>query len=286
MSLLFVDSSCDLNIEEIKKLGIECINLPYMLNNNICDFDGEIDYAEFYSRFKKGICVGRCDPDKESYKKSFEEGLKQGNDIIYVHTSSNLIDSSSIVEIRDELLLEYPDRRFELIDSMNFSIGYGLLVYNLAILYRNGLTIDEIISASEKLRDEFVLYFSVDSVEQMYNHNLVDSNAVSGTMLNIKPIFTVDIDGKLQWVDKVSGRKKVTIKLLELLRQLGENVADFPIGIMYVDNETEAKLLQEKIIEQFGSDTHIILSPASPSTSAMLGLKTLGLAFHIHKKIH
>lgn len=285
MSLLYVDSSCDLNAGEIKKLGVECIYLPYMLNNVVCQYDGNIDYSEFYSRFKKGICVSRCDLDDDFYISAFDEGMKQGNDIIYIKSSENILDSSAICHIREMLIEKYPSNRFEIIDSKNFSIGYGLLVYSLAIKYRNGSTVDEILELADRLKDEYALYFSVDSCEQLYNHNLIDSSCFSGTMLNIKPIFGIDIDGKIQLIDKVSGRKKVTLKLLELIRQMGENVVDYPIGIVHIDNETEANILKDKLIELYG-DANIIVNPASPSTSAILGLKSLGLAFHIHKKMH
>lgn len=33
MSLLFVDSGSDLGFDQIKMLGIECVNLPYSIND-------------------------------------------------------------------------------------------------------------------------------------------------------------------------------------------------------------------------------------------------------------
>ena len=57
MSLFFVDSGCDLGFDQIKKLGIESINLNYTINDKEMEFNSEFDYDKFYSKFKKGVCV-------------------------------------------------------------------------------------------------------------------------------------------------------------------------------------------------------------------------------------
>ena len=88
----------------------------------------------------------------------------------------------------------------------------------------------------------------VDNVEQLYLNNLLPSNSVAGTSLNIKPILTIDIDGKFQVVDKVSGKRKALSTLITYIRQIGKNVADYPIGIVYTDNENMAIELKDEIL--------------------------------------
>ena len=50
MSLFFVDSNCDLEKDYIKKLGFECINLPYSINDMKLEFDYNYDYKKFYPK--------------------------------------------------------------------------------------------------------------------------------------------------------------------------------------------------------------------------------------------
>jgi fatty acid-binding protein DegV len=74
------------------------------------------------------------------------------------------------------------------------------------------MTVSEIFDNSFEIRNSYAMYFACDSLEQINNNNLLDSNLVVGTSLNIKPILTTDIDGNIELVDKVIGKKKVINK--------------------------------------------------------------------------
>ena len=283
MSLFFVDSGSDLDFNQIKKLGIECINHKYAINDKIFEFNKDFDYDKFYSKFKKGVCVSHIPYNEDEYISIFEPCLKQGDDIIYVHSSSKILDNKNLLSAKEKLLEIYPDRKFITIDSVNFSVGQGLVSYECALLYRKGLTGEEIFEQSFDIANGYAMYFSCDSLEQLNNNNLVAKSLISGTVLNIKPILTIDFDGEVELVDKVSGKNKVIAKLIELCRQKGQNVADYPIGIVYTDIKM-AEQLKMKIIELFGVDVTILMERMSPSNASILGGSVLGLSFKVHKK--
>ena len=285
MSLFFVDSNCDLDRDYIKKLGVECIDLSYSINDKVLPFNSDFDYKKFYSKCKKGVVINNVTFSTDEYIDIFEKCFNLGDDIIYVHSSSNIVNNENL-ELAKEILLEkYPDRKFELIDSQNLSIGQGLISNALAMMYRRGDSLEDIVEKSYEIRQEYTMYFAVGSTEQMKNKGLIDSSAVSGSLLNVKPVFTVDLDGKISLVDKVSGKKKAIIKLLEVCRQYGTNVIDYPIDVVYSNDELSAIELVEKLKEYFGNDAKIHLSKMSPSNAAILGDSVLGIAFHVYKKI-
>lgn len=286
MSLFFVDSNCDLDRDYIKKLGVECIDFPYSINDKVYEFNDEFDYKKFYSKFKKGVVVNNVNLTTAEYINIFSKCLELGDDIVYVHSSENLVDITNLLSAKDSLKELFPDRRFELIDSSNISVGQGALSIELAMMYRRGDTIDDIVNASFDKKHEYAMYFATGNCEQMRNRGLIDNSIVPGTMLNIKPIFSVDIDGKIQLVDKVSGKKKAVLKLVEICRQYGKNVADYPIAIVYGNDETSANELAEKLREYFGSEIQLSICQMSPSVAGILGDSVLGITFHIHKKIN
>ena len=284
MSLFFVDSASDLDFNQTKKLGIETINLPYAINDKKLEFNNEFDFDKFYSKFKKGVCVSSVNLTEQEYIDIFEPCLKQGDDIVYVHSSEKIVNIQDLQSAKNLLIQTYPDSKIQLIDSSNISIGQGLISYECALLYRKGLSVDDIYDKSFEIKNNYAMYFSCDSTEQLSNNNLIDSNAVAGTALNIKPIFCVDFDGKVQIVDKVSGKKKVVSKLLELCRETGQNVADYPIGIVYSSDYKLAEELKEKLKEFFGQDINILMERLTPSNASLLGNGVLGISFHVHKK--
>jgi DegV family protein with EDD domain len=221
----------------------------------------------------------------DDYVNIFEPCLQQ-DDIIYICGSAYIFGLEELIKAKEILIQKYPDRKFIIVDSKNFSIGQGCISYMLALEYRKGSSIDEIENKSIELNDEVATYFIIDNAEQLYLNNLLPNNSISGTALNIKPILTVDIDGRFQVVDKASGKKKAVTKLISYIRQVGENVVDYPISIVYTDNENIAMELKEEILQLFGNDVKIFLSKMSPTNTSIIGRGVLGLSFHVHKKIH
>lgn len=286
MSLFFVDSNCDLDREYIKKLGVECINLPYSINDKKFSLEEDFDYKKFYSKCKKGVVINNVNLTTAEYINIFSNCLELGDDIVYVHSSENLVDLANLLRAKEDLKELFPDRRLEIIDSNNISIGQGALSIDLAMMYRRGESIDDIVSANTEKKHEYAMYFASGNCEQMQNRGLIDSSIVPGTMLNIKPIFSVDIDGKIQLVDKVCGKKKAILKLLEICRQYGENVADYPIAIVYGQDELGAKELADKLKEYFGSEIQLSICQMTPANVGILGDNVLGITFHVHRKIN
>ena len=284
MSLFFVDSGCDLGFDTIKKLGIESINLPYSINDKQLEYTQDFEADKFYSKYKKGVCVNFLPLTEQNYIDIFDPCLSQGDDIIYVHSSSKIIDYNALYSAREKLLQTYPDRKFELVDTANVSIGQGLIAYECALLYRKGYSVSEIFEQAFEIKNNYAMYFSCDSLEQMCNNNIIDSNLVSGTALNIKPILAVNFDGEIEIIDKVSGKKKVISRLVELCRQTGQNVADYMIGIVYSSDQKSAEELRSKLNESFGDEITVIMERVSPSNAALLGNSVLGLSFRVHKK--
>ena len=151
MSLFFVDNSCDLDFEQIHKLGIECFTIPYLINDMEHSFGHDFDYEKFFSKVRKGVVLASKNLTEEEYVKAFEPALNNGDDIVYVHASSELYDYSELHNARKKLLEKYPERKFEFVDSKNFSAGLGVVSLELALKYRNGKSVDELVEFSYEL---------------------------------------------------------------------------------------------------------------------------------------
>ncbi|HBO49076.1 MAG TPA: hypothetical protein DD614_04530 [Clostridiales bacterium] len=286
MSLFFVDSASDLSVIDAKKLGIEMINLPYLKEGDRIEFDKNFDFVKFYSKHKKGIDISRLPLSEKEYTKIFEPCLKQGDDVVYVCSSENIIEQKNLTDCVNALTQKYTERTFKLIDSKSISIGQGLVSYACAMLYRHGDDVETIYNKSFDIRNEYAMYFSCDSMEKLFENSIILNTQSVGTSLNIKPIMAINLDGNAEIIDKVSGKKKAISKMLELLRQTGENVADYPIGVVYSNDEASALELCEKIKEYYGQDVQIICNRMTPSNVGVLGGGMLGISFHVHRKIH
>ena len=286
MSLFFVDNSCDLDFEQIRKLGIECFSLPYLINDVEHSFDDDFNYEKFFSKVRKGVVLSYRQLSKEEYIQVFEPALNGGDDIVYVYASGEMFDYTNLEKAKEKLLNKYPDRKFELVDSKNFSAGLSMIALELALKYRNGCTIEEIVEHSYTIKDKVATYMVVKSLENMTLNGVVEGNNLVGSSLNVNYIVTIDVDGNFRVVEKVSGRKKAVSKLIQILRQTGENITDYSLIITESQVGTEGEEVIAKLKEYYGQDLKVILQKMSPTTTAIVGLGAIAIAFKVHRKLN
>lgn len=286
MSLFFVDNSCDLNFNEINKLGIEFFSIPYLINDEEFKFDETFDYEKFFSKVRKGIVLTNKLLTSDEYMNVFEPALKNGDDIVYVHSSSEVYSIENLLKARELLLDKYSKRKFELIDSKNFSTGYASVAIELALKYKNGNSVDELVEMSYDCKDKVATYLIVNSLENLMLNGLVDRNSSLGSSLNVNYILAIDLDGKFKVVDKIVGRKRAISKLCQIIRQQGLNIKDYPLIIANSGNSTDANDLSQKLNEFYDNDLKLIIQKMSPTTTAIIGLNAISLSFHIYRKIN
>jgi DegV family protein with EDD domain len=210
--------------------------------------------------------------------------LQNGEDIIYVHFSSQLSGTFEFMNMAiNELLKKYPQRTIKTVDTKNISLGAGLIAYEAALLHNKGASDDEVVKFVEKFREEVKIYFMVDSLQHLKRGGRISATqAVIGGMLGVKPILSTTKDGKLVSVGKASGVKKAISELIEKLKTEGD-VKKFPIGILHADALSDALLLKEKVEEVVGNKNEIWVQEIGPTVGTHCGPGTLGITFHSKK---
>ena len=286
MSLFFVDNSCDLDFEQIHKLGIECFGIPYLINDVENSFDDDFNYEKFFSKVRKGVVLSHRPLTKEEYFQALEPALANGDDVVYVFASGKIFDYTNLDKAKEKLLTKYPDRRLELIDSQNFSAGLGMIALELALKYKNGSTIDEIVEYSYQLKSKVTTYMVVKSLENLSLNGAVESSNLVGSSLNVNYIVATDFDGELRVIEKVSGRKKAIAKLIQIVRQQGQNVTDYSLIITEAQSGTEGQEMVAKLKEYYGEELKVILQKMSPTSTAFAGLGAMAIAFKVHRKLN
>jgi DegV family protein with EDD domain len=110
---------------------------------------------------------------------------------------------------------------------------------------------------------ETKLYFLLDTLEFLQKGGRIGkAAALFGSLLNIKPILTVDQDGEVASVDKIRGHKKAMGRIIELLKVDFVN-QPVHIGIAHSEARGEAEALAELIQKSFDvkSEVYTALGP-------------------------
>jgi len=92
MSVFFTDTDLELYHTRIKELGIKLIKMPFTLGDEILFDDGgeSVDLKNYFAKVSTGTPSKTQALNMEEYVEYFEPVLASGEDIIYVHFSSQM----------------------------------------------------------------------------------------------------------------------------------------------------------------------------------------------------
>lgn len=224
--IIVTDSTADIPEELIQRLGIRVVPLKVMFGEEALLDGVDIKAAEFYRRLsgtEKLPTTSQPSPADftAEYLRIQEEN--PGAPIVSIHISTGMSGTFQSATL-GKSLLEDEAANITLIDSLSASYGFGLMVVRAAELAQSGASAAEIEAEVERLKSARKLYFLVDTLEYLQKGGRIGrAAALFGTLLNIKPILSIDKEGVIYAVEKARGRKKVLARVVELFKEeLGE----------------------------------------------------------------
>jgi DegV family protein with EDD domain len=135
----------------------------------------------------------------------------------------------------------------EVIDSLTLSMGLGLQVCEAAEQIKKNLSLEEIVQHLQKFRSRTQVFYVIPTLHYLRKGGRI--GLVEGTIgefLNIKPIISINPEGKYYTFTKVRGRKASLQKLLEIVQDsIGEKTVD--LAVLHGGAVNEAQDLFEKL---------------------------------------
>lgn len=209
---IITDSTSSLSPEECTKMGIDCVETTYMIDNEEHHaFDNQSEtLPEFYEKLDKiKSCSTGC-VNTTTFEECFSKWVKQGYNVIYIGLSNALSSTYQNSKIAaDKINSEQGKKVVSVIDSRSASYGILCLIEEAEELIKAGSSLDEI---EEKLND-MAKNLSVAFVcrDLSFLHKCGRISLVSaglGKLLHIVPIIYVsDDESKLKVGDKCLGTK-------------------------------------------------------------------------------
>ena len=281
--LLFCDATNDLPAEVIDKLDVRIIPMEVVLDDKSYVYDmyeKELSCAFFYEKLKEGKLSSTSQITPMHYDEIFRPILEEGKDIFYLCFTSGMSGTYQASLIAKETLLEdFPDRKIICVDSLCASVGEGMLLYHVAKQRLGGMGMEELEAWTIDHRLETAHWFTVEDLFHLNRGGRLSTvEALIGTALKIKPIISVDEEGKLYVASKVRGTKKCIEFLINKLEEEAGHLPKQTVIIGNGDNMEQAKAL-EKILRERDLVEDVIITNIGPVIGTHTGPGMLALVF-------
>lgn len=230
---IVTDSTSDIPAEMREQLGIELVPLKVIFGEETY-LDGiTLSPEQFYDKLQRAQTLPTTSqPSPIEFMETYERILNEDPDasIISIHLSAKLSGTFQSAMIGQSMLER--DADISVYDSKSATYGIGLLVVHAAKLALAGKSKAEILDEIEQLNQDKKLYFIVDTLEYLQKGGRIGkASAVIGSILNIKPILSIDTEGEVTAIDKVRGQKKAIARILELVeRDFGQDPVELTIA--------------------------------------------------------
>lgn len=220
---VIADSCADLNVEQLNKYGIAFAKM-----STSCDgvesvatlLWTEDEVHALYNKMRDGKRIITAQVSVEEFQRIFEEYLKQNMDIVYIGCSSKQSGSVNTGFVTAKKLMEkYEGSTIICIDSLNASMGEGMLAIEAAKLANDGASATEIEAHILAIRKKVNQYVTVHSLDALKRAGRVKGSAAFfGNLMGVKPIIIADANGDQAAYKKAKGRQKSFEEIVAMLK--------------------------------------------------------------------
>ncbi|NLM45054.1 MAG: DegV family protein [Clostridiales bacterium] len=274
---LITDSSCDLPSEILSKYSIFTLPLRVIYGNKEYRDGIDITPQEIYSRMPDEIPkTSMASPsDCASLLQNLQnKGIKN---ILSINISGGLSGTYDMVKMVSK---DFPDLNVIAIDSKSLSIGLGFMVYEAAKMISEGFDIDYIKNKVLSLRDKIKIFYCLPVLEYLKKGGRINTVAATiGDIIDIKPIISINEEGKYYSHAKVRGRKRSLDKLVEIAKEISEGHT-VRLAVMHGSAEKEAQKIKDTL-SKLPNVKDIIFGQIGPALGVHTGPGLVGVCVYI-----
>jgi DegV family protein with EDD domain len=279
------DSNSSMTIEEAKDFGITMIPMPFFIGGKEYLDGVTITQDEFYERLKGGEEIHTSQPSPEVVMNTWDELLKDHDEIIHIPMSSGLSGSCGSAY----LLAQHYDDKVHVVDNQRISVTLRQSCLDALELIGRGMNGRQIKDELERVKFESSIYIMIDTLEYLKKGGrLTPAAAAIGTLLKIKPVLQIQgekLDSFAKTRTFQGGKdimKNAIKKDMETRFGCTDRCHNVHLEVAYTDNPQEGEKFKAELLEM-NPCYDIVMRPLSLSISCHIGPGALACA--VSKKI-
>lgn len=247
---IVTDSACDIDPGILEARGIRVVPLTVHFGPESFKDGYEMRGKAFYDKLRTSEHHPRTSqPSPGDFQKVFEELTSDGSPVVAILLSSALSGTWQAASIAASAL---EGRKIAVVDSKAASIGYGLMALEAQDMAERGASFDEVRDAALKMASSHATIFSVDTLDYLLKNGRIGrAQHFVGSLLNMKPVLTLDKDGYVAAVERVRGSSRVIPRMVELLGERLPFGSRVLLGISHADSPEAARTLKEMVLPKY-----------------------------------
>ncbi|MCI9155799.1 MAG: DegV family protein [Lawsonibacter sp.] len=257
------DSAADVPVSLREELNIQVLPFPIAMGEQ--EYADGFDFTpeEFYDMLLAAPNIPtHAQLNPYVFTQIFEQAWQEGyTDLI--HTSINSKGSATCanaLQAREEFYQGHPEAKdafhIHIIDSLNYTMGYGWAVVHGARMAAQGAAPQEVVDFIQDWVDHVrVIFAPLDLRFAKKSGRISAAAAFMGEALGLKPIMTFT-NGESKILSKVRGEKSVISGLVDMCKK--ERRADSPYLIIRGNNLEQADRLLEACRQGLGGEPAIV----------------------------
>ena len=256
---IMADATCDLNEAFRSEYDIKVIPGHFVAPNNV-EYDSMpawehgFERDAFYADLKKNPLGYKTSPASVGeFFDAFSKEAEKGNTLIVASISAGMSGANAFMkEAADMTMRKYPNCKINVIDSMRFGPGFGLMMIHASMRRAAGDSFEQVSAWIEANKNRFHQAGWLDDLSFVARKGrLTHAKAFFGTLAGVKPIGEFDYNGMTTVLGKAKGAKKAYEILLGYIEQTIENPEEQIIFIAQTNRLPQAEQYKQMIEEKF-----------------------------------
>ncbi len=277
---ILTDSAADLPEEIVRAHGIQVVPMMLVDGDEVYRDGVDVTAERFHEMLaSQERLPTTSQPPPGSFLEGFKRAAADAEQVVAVVLSSGLSGAFASAEAA---LTQEPDLPIHLVDSRGASLLLGLLVLKATELAELAMPPAEIVKELARIRDQSGIMFTIETFDRLLASGRVSrSKAFFGNLLNLKPILSIDREGRVAPRATAIGRKRVIVALLDAIAEdMGSTPEKVRFGIVHVGIPEILQEVRELVVARYG-DVEILNAPVTPVIATHLGIGAWGLAYMV-----
>ncbi len=260
---IVTDSICDLPQEQIHHLGVSVVPLRLFLDEK--EFVDKVDLSssEFNTRLLLSKNVRTSQPTPFDFQQVYKTQLAQYSDVLSLHIMS--IYSGSY-QLALNIGRKIDSHHIHVFDSYTLTAGLGLLVSTAAQYAQKGMSLDGIVKAIHRDRENVRVFVSMDTLDFAVRGGRISKGEnFIAKLLRIKPVleFSTSHQGRIKIVSKSIGAKRSERSLLNYVHSEVRKMKNVRFAITHVGAPEVAYRYADVLQKRYNAQIEYIMDASA-----------------------